>query len=76
MKNAKELILKRINEREIYIVYDRKIPVGTVTVDTLSFLGKKTMERAKWKERDAEATHISALGVLPEHHGEGAEQNA
>ena len=67
----KEGMLRNIHDKEIFLVYDNKIPAGTITLGTAPpfYYGKG--DEGFWKEADAPAVYISGLAILPEHQGRG-----
>jgi GNAT superfamily N-acetyltransferase len=66
-----EKVLKRFQDREIYLLYYNDIPVGTIALSTMPPFYYNETDKEFWKDKSAPAMYISSLAVLPNYHGKG-----
>ncbi len=66
---TKERVKVRILEKEVYLIYANKKPVGTVTLSMEPSFYYEESDKDFWQDRKARAIYLSGLAVLPlEHH--------
>ena len=69
--HTKERVMKRIRDKEVYILYENNLPVATITLSPIPPFYYGEDDKKFWKEKNAPAVHISGLAVLPNHQGRG-----
>ncbi|MEK6982623.1 MAG: hypothetical protein AABX38_06830 [Candidatus Micrarchaeota archaeon] len=59
-----EKIKSRIKEKEVYLLYKKEEPIGTITLCLCSSYYYKDEDKTFWKEPNAQAFYLSGLAVL------------
>ncbi|MGD0729102.1 MAG: GNAT family N-acetyltransferase [Candidatus Micrarchaeaceae archaeon] len=66
-----EKVKKRLKEMEVYFLYEKEIPVGTVSLSAKPAGYYKESYHGFWEDKSAKAIYIRGLAVLPSHHSKG-----
>ena len=69
--HTNDSVAKRFERCGLFLIYDGTTPVGTITMSTLVPITYNGAEKKFWKDANAEALYLTALGVLPVYQGKG-----
>ncbi|MEK6981556.1 MAG: GNAT family N-acetyltransferase [Candidatus Micrarchaeota archaeon] len=69
--HTKEKVIKRIEEKEVYIAYYEHLAVGTITLSLFAPFYYNENDKKFWNDEIASAIYVSALAVLPKYQDKG-----
>ncbi|MDE1871397.1 MAG: GNAT family N-acetyltransferase [Candidatus Micrarchaeota archaeon] len=68
---SREVVSQRIKEMDVYIIYEKDLPVGTISLSNKPSSFYRETDMAFFKDKNAPAIYLRGLAILPGHQGKG-----